>query len=870
MLMRPSPAARSGRMRPLVLLLTAGALLSCRDGGVTGNAGVRQLVVTAPSTELRPGFIMVATAQAIGADGEVLEGREITWRSRTPATLAVAEDGLLLALAPGIGIARASIGSVSAELRLDLVNPPIASLTLDVDTLRLSLPGGAHTLVPMARDAEGVEIRAPALSWESGAARIAAVTSSGVVNAVAVGSTIVLVRGDDLVTAVQVVVDAPPTATSPLIGAVTPSLLVPGQQVVVTGSRFAATPAGNTVLVDGTAVAVTSASATQLVLTLPPEAAFACEPTRTVALQIGNGGGIGVAMVSLQVATEWTLAPGQSVVLTTAASARCNSLTPAAGRYLITLPNAARTLGAATMALTVRGVATAAGGAALVAPDAATGANLAAIRGATEREAAARRRPAPDRRRLETHLRILEANRDLLASRRPTAPEGARLQAAVQAPALGNVLPVRIPNVGQPDFCDAYTAINARAVFVGPRVVLLEDTVSSFGGQSTLAGQMDSDYAAIGAELESVVWPVIQSFGNPLVMDSRLDDNGRVAIVFSPRMNQKQGGSILAAVVSCDFFSRAQFASSNVGEYVYAQVPTSSATGFGPGTRAAWRHEIRGTLAHELKHVTSFAERIIRGQPLEERWLEEATGRHAEELYARSVLGTTRNGNAGFAAALECEIRAGDPAFPACADTPRAMQPAFEALWDYLDAPATHSPLGAILPADVSFYGSGWALTRWLIDQEGLAEPAFFTALTTSGQAGIANLEGRTGRQWDEILPEWTLAMASDDRPGFTPSSTRLRFPSWDLRSVFQGFCDVLGSCVDPLGSATYPRAFPLQPVALSAGPFSVEMPAIVPGGFAVIELDGGAGGLAQLIELKGFRGAVLPATVRLGIVRIG
>ena len=870
-------------MRALLPLFVVGVALAC-DVAPTGNSGVRAIQVSAPVTQLRPGSFLQASADPIDASGKVVEGVKATWRSLTPATLDVNGDGFMLGRAPGVGIARASVGSVSAELRIDLVNPPITSITLDGDTVRLLLPGGQATLRATARDAAGIALIGPMLQWESSAARIAAVTTTGVVTAVAVGSTRITVRGDGRSASTLVLVEAPSSATSPIITGIAPVVALPGQTVIVNGSGFSATRTANTVMIDGVAIPVSAASATQLTLAIPAAAAFPCQSIRTVALQVGTAGGIGVAPVVLRVATNLTLAVGQSAVLASAVDARCNELAPAAGRYVITVPNAARALGAPSIAVELRGEATAAPAA--LAPDAAAvslrAAAAVSLRNAAAVAAQARRARAEglqwtglrERRtqaRARAHLLLLEANRDVAAQARRTLPEVRTPGVpSLQVPTAGSVLSVRIPAIGQPNFCDNFTAIGARAVFVGERVVVLEDTSAVLDGQPTLARQMDAAYAALGAELDVAGWTAVQSFGNPLVMDSRLDDNGRVMIVFTPRMNQKLNGSVLATVVNCDFFARAQFAASNLGEYLYAQVPTSLAAGMAPGTVTRWRHEMRATIVHEIKHVTSFAEHIVRGRPLEESWLEEATARDAEELYARAVYGVARSANAGFAATLACELRSGDPAYPACADAPRAMRPHVEALWDYLSSPTNHSPLGPIAAGDFSFYGSGWALTRWLVDQDALAEPAFFTAITTSGQSGVANLEGRTGRSWDEMLAEWSLAMVTDDRAGLVTASPRLRFPAWDLRSIFQGLCDVLGNCVTLPGvPSPFTRAFPVQFLTLEAGPFSVEYGEIVPGGFATVELVVSAATARQVLELRGYRGAALPAGVRLAIVRV-
>ena len=879
--MRASPPVVPGRIRVAafaglavlaVLAVLAGPTLSCTPDGPTGAGGVRRLEVEVPSTVLRPGFHVRALATAFDANGDVVRGRAIIWRSLTPATLAVSAEGLLLALAPGTGIARASVGTVSAEIQLALVNPPVATLTLDADTVLLLLPGGGRVMSATARDAEGIGILGAVLSWESTATRIAPVSSAGLVSAQAVGTARVLVRAEAQTAQAVVRVTAPISPGGPQIAQVTPASVSPGQVVAITGANFGPTPSANVVLIDGVPVAVTSATATQLLIALPAAGNFACEPTSIVALQLSTSAGIGVAPVTLQVATPRTLSVGQSLVFATTADSRCNEFSPDGGRYLVTVQNVARALGSGTAALTVTGTATAATGAPFMAPLLAAPATL---RIDTIRPAppSASGRAGSDRTRaaLAAHAQVMVANRAILDAVRPQTAQLRPLpQPNLSTPALGAILPVRVANLAQPNFCNSFTNIGARAVFVGDRIVILEDTLAVFNGQPTLRGQMDNLFVALGAELETTAWPLLQTFGDPLVMDSRLDANGRVFLVFTPQMNQQLGGAALAAVVNCDFFPRAQFASSNVGEFVYAQVPTSAAAGFAPGTRTRWLHEMRGTITHELKHVTSFGERIVRGQPLEESWLEEATARHAEELFARAVFGTQRNGNHGFAATLACELGAANPALPSCAQAPRAMLPHFEALWDYLDAPESRSPLGPADVNDFSFYGSAWALTRWILDQQGIDEPAFFTGLTRSGQTGLANLEARAGRTWEEMFGEWSLAMATDDRPGLTPADPRLRFPSWNLTGIFGDLCIALSPCPGPaVAPARFTRAHPLRATALTTGAFVVEAPTVSAGGFLVLDVRPPATGFRQLLALGGYRGAALAATVRLAIIRI-
>ena len=856
-----SPAVLPGLLRACLLLIVAGAVSACNDPP-TGTGDVREVSLTSPALTLRPGDAMQASATPLDARGLPVEGKVVLWRSLTPATLSVTPDGFILGLSPGVGVVRATVGSVSSELEITLANPPVASLTIDSATLALELPSGGYRLRATPRDAAGLPILGAPVLWSSSATRIASIDATGRVGAVAAGIATVTATVEGHVANTKVSVQPVISPTSPQIAATAPSVAEPSQLLTITGANFGEGVGANTVLVDGVPAVVTSATATQLFVQVPSADAFACEPTRTVQVQVSTANGIGARAITLRTLTPVALAPGQSLVLTSTPQARCVELANASGRYLLTVPNAARTLGTngGAIGVSLRGVSS--GPPALNAP---------ALRMSAATSLAGPALHAPMRTRATrselAHDALRAANREIIrtAMLSGTRPRATRVNAL--APIVGSIVPVRLANIGQPQQCNDFTGLNARSVFVGEHVVILEDTLTSLGGVQTTAGQIDAEIAQIGAELESITWDIVRSFGDPLRMDNRLDDNQRVFIVITPRMNQKLGGAVLAATVNCDFFSRAQFAASNVGEYVYTQAPTNLNADFSLGSRQRWRHELRATLAHELKHVVSYAERIVREQPTEETWLDEATARHAEELFARAANGATRFGDEG-GTRIACELRAGQLAYPACAETPRAMQPHFEGLWDFLDAPHLRSPLGPTEPGDFSFYGSSWALTRWVLDQEGLGESPFFTALTLNGLSGVTNLEVHSGRSWDQILPEWSLAMAVDGRIADPMASPRTRFLSWDIASVFSLMCDEIGPCAGGAGTRI-PRANPLRPTQRAMGSFMLDFPSIVSGGFVAVELSGSPGDVTQVLELRGVNGAPLPASARLAIIRL-
>lgn len=846
--MRSHSRVSLGRVPALVIALAAfvAAVGGCDRRVPTGPNTVRRVQLVVASDTLRPGQSIVVAALPLNATGEVIE-TPVTWRALTPLLLAVTSDGVVSALAPGRGTVRATAQGVSADLTLDLVNPRTASLLVATDSLLLVLPGPALQLAAEPLDTAGDPIIGALLRFTSEAERLATVSANGLVTPVAVGVTTITIDVDGVEATRRVRVVPAESETAPAVSAVSPTLLVPGVPFVISGDRFSTSPNENVVLVDGIRAVVTTASRTQLLAVLPTTG-LPCTPTADVGVQVTTSGGIGAGQARLRIAAQRMLAVGEALVLSTSAEAACNELVAGEGRYFAALVNTGRTLGADAISLVFEG-------------RAGQGApSEIQLAGAS---AALTSAGAPD-----AHLRVLEGSRDAARRAASGQQEARRPLASLQLPPVSGIVPVRVPDLASAQLCSSFTPIGARTVYAGDRVVLLEDTVSVHNGAPTLAGAIDPAIMALGIEIETVIWPIIERFGDPLVMDSRLDDNRRIAIVLTPVLNAVLGGDVLGAVVSCDFFPRAQLASSNVGEVLYLQVPTSSAAGMSAGTVARWRHEIRGTIAHELKHIVGFGERIVRGQPLEESWLEEATARHAEERYARAISGAALGGNTAYST-MQCEVRVLLDA-PECADTPRQMLPHLDGLWDFLDAPTTRSPLGPAAMGDASFYGSGWSLLRWTMDHATLTEEEMLLALTRSGQSGASNLEARSGRTWDDMLARWALTLMTDDRADIAAAtSPTLRLPSWALGDLFAGLCFDLGPCGGsvPISDA-FGRAHPLRPVLAPAN-FTLGVSDLLPGGFVPLELSPAAPGSERLLRLRATAGGVIPFATRLAIIRV-
>lgn len=867
--------------------LVSGLLVLIGCGGGEGPpVSVREVVVSATSTTVLVGASTQLTARVTGVDGQIVHGAQVTWSSVTSSVIGVSVTGLATGLAAGQGKVRASYGGRSGDVEITVVNPPVASVTFDKDSTVLLLPSGSATLAPIARDASGRVIPNPTFFFASDAPKVATVSPIGVVTAVAAGTAIVSASTEGLTATMRVRVTANVTPSSPRITSVTP--LVAGGSAVVSGENFAASVGGNAVLVEGVAATVTAASTTQLTVTLPATG-WACDVVRPVALQVNANNQTGIATASLRTAVQRTLAVGQSLVLSNAADARCNELSVSGGAYLVTAYNTARTISGNEASFTLRGAAVAAAQSVALtarAPRAVSPAGTPPSLTSYPRigspqfarwQDEARRRHAD-----ATHADILQRSLDF--ARRQGAPSAAvrRLRSltdegvtmvrarANQIATVGAVTQLKIPNLDASSFCSQFLSIGARTAWVGKHAVIVEDTVSVINGVPTLRGQMDSLYAQIGQEFDDVDWPILtQYFGNPSVFDASLSPAyaGIVVMVFSPRINTMAGGTLSGFVASCDFYPASQAPSSNNGKFFYAVMPTSLAAGVGAGSRGSWLREIRGTIIHEVKHITSFAWRLSQNTAFEELWLEEGTARHAEEQLARALEGTTWKGNADYRSSLYCEIR---PEDATCGGRPILMLRHFDNLYQYLQAPDIYTMFGRTGIADATFYGTSWSIVRWMIDHYATSESSFLLPLVQSTKSGVANLEARvSGHIWEEMYGEWALALYADDYPGVTFANGRLKFSSWNTRDVFAGLCADLGPCTNPASTKNlYPVAYPFTPRRVPFGAFSTTVSALAAGSFSSW-LISGSQAAPQLLDLRGAAGGDPPGQVRLAIVRI-
>jgi hypothetical protein len=460
------------------------------------------------------------------------------------------------------------------------------------------------------------------------------------------------------------------------------------------------------------------------------------------------------------------------------------------------------------------------------------------------------------------HLRRMAVDRALAARLGNPFPKlaarQARLTAAAQASGttahalggpsttIGNVTKFFVRQFGES--CTVGNTIGARTVAISSKAIVVADTTSSW------TQRPDSGYyQTLADEYSTLTYPMVTNYiGDPLLMDAKLSNVGKVTIVITPELNKDNG--IAAFVNPCDFLDET---GSNVTETIYNWV-ADSLNGY---PLSLWERFLRPTLAHETKHVASFAQRYTDGGVFETVWLEEATAQMSSEIWMRNFDQTGWKTSAGFDQTLGCEFVSSNPCYSA--SKPAGLFNHLEFLYQYLDSasdPPDREALGTTIESE---YGAGWSFARWTADQFAGSEQTFLHGIIDDeSHISIANLQQRSGQSAATLQVYWVLATALDSIQ-FTPTDARLTVPSFDFANIF--------AVADTVFSATFPRLEPVWPNQVSSGAFDQTVTG-VPGlaGTSYVVLSATSGG-TQTLELRSGSGGVISSSsgLRVGIVRV-
>jgi len=381
--------------------------------------------------------------------------------------------------------------------------------------------------------------------------------------------------------------------------------------------------------------------------------------------------------------------------------------------------------------------------------------------------------------------------------------------------------------------CSSFASVGARVQSVGLHIAIYVDTTAPSPGLAT------ADFDSLRQVFDTRLYPIdTVAFGHVSDIDSNT-----VAIVLMTGVVNKlvtksrchSSGYIAGFFFSGDLdpIAAPQF---NNGEIFYSIVADPDSTLSCAHSAQDVIHTTPVTFTHEFQHMINFVEHVrVKSANSEEGWLDEGLSKYAEEIAGRSYL--AQGDTATFSR--------------------YAIGSVFDA-YQYLLAPGS-SPL--LIPEDtgsLAEIGASWLFVRYIVDQFGDSLPG---KLVQSNLTGAANVEGKTGRPFDQTVSRWALANYVADLAGFT-APPELQYTTWHFHRTFASL-----HTQDP---TDFPRAYPLVPL-VSAGSALNFTGTLHSGSGEYVRAVQRPGGAAFRLHFSGPGGAPFPATIvaRLVVARI-
>jgi uncharacterized protein YjdB len=212
-----APRLQRWRRRPSLRLICMAVLVvaSCDSPTAPDDTRLRRVATvsvdpTAPSVVLGSTLSLRATVR--DEDGNVLPDAKVVWSVRDPGIASVSAAGVVTPRGVGSTQVAANVSGQSAIATVTIQPKPVASVALSQSQLSLA-SGESRQLSATPSAADGEALADRAVVWTSNDSRVATVSVSGVVTAIAAGSAIITAtsEGKSAVTAVTVI--APPLAT---------------------------------------------------------------------------------------------------------------------------------------------------------------------------------------------------------------------------------------------------------------------------------------------------------------------------------------------------------------------------------------------------------------------------------------------------------------------------------------------------------------------------------------------------------------------------------------------------------------------------------------------------------------------------------
>src|SRR2546428_5560242 len=201
---------------------TGSATITATSEGQNGTSAisvsvpVASVTVSPATASILGGQTVQLTATPKDANGNVLNGRTVTWTSSNGGVATVNGTGLVTAVAAGTAIITAACESATGTAAITATNVPVASVTVSPATASIQV-GHTVQLTATPKDANGNPLSGRTITWATSSALVATVSGTGLAGGVALGSATITAtsEGQSGTSSVAVVQPPPPGSLYP-------------------------------------------------------------------------------------------------------------------------------------------------------------------------------------------------------------------------------------------------------------------------------------------------------------------------------------------------------------------------------------------------------------------------------------------------------------------------------------------------------------------------------------------------------------------------------------------------------------------------------------------------------------------------------
>ncbi|MEO7362335.1 MAG: Ig-like domain-containing protein, partial [Gemmatimonadaceae bacterium] len=201
----------------ILTAVTAGStLVSAASGGQSGSATitvvpipVATVTLSSSAANVLVGTTLTLVATLQDAAGATLTGRTIAWTTSNSAVATVDVNGVIAGVAAGDANITATSESKSATATI-VVSPPLVATVTVTLTSNAALAGSTILASAVLRDVAGAIVLGRPVAWTTSDVRVATVSTSGLVTAVAPGAVTVIATSENKAGSATLAVTVPP------------------------------------------------------------------------------------------------------------------------------------------------------------------------------------------------------------------------------------------------------------------------------------------------------------------------------------------------------------------------------------------------------------------------------------------------------------------------------------------------------------------------------------------------------------------------------------------------------------------------------------------------------------------------------------